>query len=240
MREANTTFVNLRAALDDLDPLVDASKPVATRLRPFFSEPARRLGRRRADHRATSSAILKHPGPANDLIELTRLQPPLAKAAVGSGSPDCGNDPTSLDQLAKAQDDNFTQGAFGETVCALRNSEPPLSMFRAYTPELVGWFDDFGHSGYIDAIGGIGRIGTTFNPFSSPPRAASRTCSTPLTPDEQIAALDTGNLRRCPGGNERPVSDIDPSDDSVPFTDGGALTDGRPGDCDPSQTAPGP
>jgi phospholipid/cholesterol/gamma-HCH transport system substrate-binding protein len=29
MRSANTTFVNLRAALDDVDPLVDASKPVA-------------------------------------------------------------------------------------------------------------------------------------------------------------------------------------------------------------------
>ena len=29
MRQANTTFVNLRSALDDVDPLVDASKPVA-------------------------------------------------------------------------------------------------------------------------------------------------------------------------------------------------------------------
>ena len=38
MREANTTFVNLRATLDDVDPLVDASKPVAVRLRPFFTE----------------------------------------------------------------------------------------------------------------------------------------------------------------------------------------------------------
>ena len=239
MREENTTFVNLRAALDDLDPLVNASKPVATRLRPFFSD----LRAASADAVPTLrdlSATLKHPGPANDVIDLTRLQPRLAKAAVGSGSPDCGNDPTSLDQLAKAQDDNYTQGAFGETVCALRNSEPPLSMFRAYTPELVGWFDDFGHSGYIDAIGGIGRIGTTFNPFSVSAPGGLPDLLTPLTPDEQSAALDTGNLRRCPGGNEHPVNDIDPSDDSVPFTDGGALTDGRPGDCDPSQTAPGP
>ncbi|MGH2848501.1 MAG: MlaD family protein, partial [Thermoleophilaceae bacterium] len=29
MRRANTTFVNLRSALDDVDPLVDASEPVA-------------------------------------------------------------------------------------------------------------------------------------------------------------------------------------------------------------------
>ncbi len=38
MRSFNTTAVNLRAALDDLDPLVDASKPVAVKLRPFFRE----------------------------------------------------------------------------------------------------------------------------------------------------------------------------------------------------------
>ena len=46
MRRANTTFVNLRAALDDVDPLVDASKPVARRLQPFLRE-ARGLARRR-------------------------------------------------------------------------------------------------------------------------------------------------------------------------------------------------
>ena len=32
MRRSNTTFVNLRRALNDVDPLVDASKPVAARL----------------------------------------------------------------------------------------------------------------------------------------------------------------------------------------------------------------
>jgi hypothetical protein len=54
------------------------------------------------------------------------------------------------------------------------------------------------------------------------------------------AALTTGAIDRCPGANERPVNDIDPSDDSVPFTDGGALTDGVPPDCDPSIVVPGP
>ena len=121
----------------------------------------------------------------------------------------------------------------------MRNSAPQLSMFRAYTPELVGWFDDFGHSGFIDAIGGIGRIGTTLNPFSISLPGGTPNLLDPLTPDEQIASLDTGNTRRCPGGNEHPVNDIDPSDDSVPFTDGGALTGDGPGNCDPTQTAPG-
>ena len=38
MRRANTTFVNLRSTLDDVDPLVEASKPVAKRLQPFLSQ----------------------------------------------------------------------------------------------------------------------------------------------------------------------------------------------------------
>ena len=87
LRESNTTFVNLRAALDDLDPLVDASKPVAIRLRPFLAT----LRAASADAVPTIrdvSAILRRRGDANDLVELTRMQPALAKAAVGSGSPD--------------------------------------------------------------------------------------------------------------------------------------------------------
>ena len=46
MRRANTTFVNLRAALDDVDPLVDASKPVARALG-AVPDPGPRVRRRR-------------------------------------------------------------------------------------------------------------------------------------------------------------------------------------------------
>ena len=49
MRESNTTFVNLRAALDDLDPLVDASKPVADPAAAVSRDAAGRLRRRGAD-----------------------------------------------------------------------------------------------------------------------------------------------------------------------------------------------
>ena len=38
MRRANTTFVNLRSALDDVDPFVDASKPAVRRLGPFLDQ----------------------------------------------------------------------------------------------------------------------------------------------------------------------------------------------------------
>ena len=38
MRQANTTYLNLRATLDELDPFVEASKPVARKLRPYLAE----------------------------------------------------------------------------------------------------------------------------------------------------------------------------------------------------------
>jgi phospholipid/cholesterol/gamma-HCH transport system substrate-binding protein len=239
MRSANTTFVNLRAALDDVDPLVDASKPVATELQPFLAK----LRAAAADAVPTVTdldAIIQKPGTANDLVELTSLQPTLTEAGVGSGSPDCGKGPENPDDLKTAADDDYGQGAFGEAVCSLDNGELNLSFFRAYTPELVGWFDGFGHSGYVDAISGIGRVSTSFNAFSlSGPGGAPDLGSSPLTPAQLQAAMDTGNVARCPGGNEHPLTDIDPSDTSVPFTDGGALTDSGPGHCDPDQTAPG-
>ena len=239
MRNANTTFVNLRAALDDLDPLVDASKPAVRELGPFLAK----LRAAAADAVPTISdldAIIHKRGAANDLVELTALQPELAAAGVGSGSPECGRGPANPDDLRSAADDDYTQGAFGESVCSFDNGELNLSFFRAYTPELVGWFDDFsGGSGYIDAIGGIGRIETAFNAFSASGPGGAPNLADPLSASEFEAALDTGNNRRCPGGNEHPVNDIDPSDDSVPFTDGGALDDGQAGDCDPTQTAPG-
>ena len=37
-RQSNTTFVNLRAALDDLDPLVETAKPATKNLAPFLAE----------------------------------------------------------------------------------------------------------------------------------------------------------------------------------------------------------
>ena len=62
MRNANTTFVNLRAALDDVDPLVNASKPVAAELRPFLAT----LREAAADAVPTVrdlDAIVRRPGP---------------------------------------------------------------------------------------------------------------------------------------------------------------------------------
>ncbi len=223
MRQFNTTAVNLRAALDDVDPLITASRPVARKLRPF----ARNLRGFARDSVPTIKGldgIVKRKGDANDLIELTELQVPLAEIGVG---------PVNRNGSSR-------QGALPESTTALNDGLPILSFFRPYTPELVGWFDDFGHSGVVDANGGIGRIGTTFNAFSISAPAPGCIPGLPclnllgiLSPAQVLGALDIDNLRRCPGSNER-----DPGDGSTPFTDGGAIS--GPGGCDPSQVPTGP
>ena len=229
MRNANTTFVNLRAALDDVDPLVEASKPAAEELQPFMAQ----LRGATADAVPTIrdlDAIVGRPGPANDLIELTRLQVPLANVGVGSGSPDCGSDPVA--DYGEAADQNFSQGALGESVCSLRNGNPILANFRPYTPELVGWYDGFSHPGTIDAMGGVGRVATSLNQFSASAPAGIPDLTQPVTGEAPFT--DTDKDQSCPGTNERPLGGADPSDDSVPFTDSGTVA------CDPNDQLEGP
>ena len=129
MRQSNTTLVNLRATLDDLDPLVDASKPVADRLGPFF-QTFRRAARDSVPTITDLERTIRRPGSQNDLVELTRDAVPLARAALGSGSPDCGRDPNA--DYERAADDDFTQGAFGEQICALKDGRPSIEIGRAH------------------------------------------------------------------------------------------------------------
>ena len=178
MREANTTFVNLRAALSDLDPLVTASRPAARELGPFLAQ----LRAAAADAVPTIrdlDAIAKRPGKANDLVELTALQPALAEAANGAGSPECGPGAENADDLQLAADDDYTQGAFGESLCALENGLGALSFFRAYAPEALGWFNTFSHIGSADGIGDAAVLSITLNAFSP---------AIPLIPDLDRAA----------------------------------------------------
>ncbi|HEX6115963.1 MAG TPA: hypothetical protein VFY99_02615, partial [Solirubrobacterales bacterium] len=158
------------------------------------------------------------------------------EAALGSGSPECAENPNDPEDLESAADDDFTQGAFGEQICALRDGRPSVAFLRAYTPELVGWLDDFSHSGTIDANGGMGRISTTFNSFSPSapdvlPGVLPNIFQTggPLQPNQVFDGLTTDQRQKCPGANER-----DPGDGSTPFTENGEL------DCDPTQVPPGP
>jgi phospholipid/cholesterol/gamma-HCH transport system substrate-binding protein len=213
MRNFNTTSVNLRATLDDLDPLVNASKPVARKLQPFTHQ-LRGFATDAVPAINDLEHIVRRKGADNDLIELTKLQVPLASIAAGP-----------VDRNGASR-----QGALPESAQALVSSLPNLAFFRPYvTIEGVsGWFDDFGHSGVVDANGGLGRISTTFNAFSlSGPGGTPNLLSAPGTPSSS-PAFDIHNFNRCPGSNERPSGD-----GSNPFTDNGTLH------CDPSEVPPG-
>ena len=150
MRRANTTFVNLRSTLDQLDPLVDASEPVAKRLGPFLSE-ARAFT---ADAEPTVrdlSRTVRRRGPANDLINLLDAFPPLADIAVlrkqRFASPG-----------GRRVDVGVTDGAFQETVEAFKAGAPEIGLGRAYTTDFLGWADDFSTTGGgFDALGAMGR-----------------------------------------------------------------------------------
>lgn len=136
-RKANTTFVNLRATLDDLELLVEESKPATRDLAPFL----RRLRPLVAEARPTIAdlrTLIRQPGANNDLIELTAKQPRLAQ---------------------------LTGSVFPRAIRALDRSQPVVEYARLYTPDLAGWFTKFGQvAGYYDANGHYARVMPVFGP----------------------------------------------------------------------------
>lgn len=218
MRQFDTTAVNLRAALDDVQPLVDATRPVARKLQPFTKR-LRGFARDAVPTVRGLNGIIRKRGPRNDLIELTRLQDPLAQIGVGPVDRNGASRPGALPASAQSLTNSLTQ----------------LSTLRAYSPELTGWFDDFGHSGFPDAFGGIGRISTTANAFT-PGAPGVSVCGrlevlgglcNAVSPAQLLSEHGIKQLQRCPGSNERGLS-------SDQLTQGGSV------DCDPTQTPLGP
>lgn len=209
MRRADTTFVNLRATLDDLDPLVDASKPVAKKLRPLLAE-LRPLAQDARPTFADLSELLRHPGENNDLLELLRTQVPLRNATVRNVN----------------EDGKSREGAFPASVKALDTATPEAAFVRPYSVDLLGWFDDFSHSGTFDALGAASRVAPHANAFSLvdgtlfpvPPELRQKTLQ---------ATLERGQRNRCPGSAEHIAHDR-----SNPWKPSNV-------NCDPSQLLPG-
>jgi len=148
IRTANTTFVNLRGTLDEVDPLVEAQKPVARKLPGFFRE-LRPFARNARPTLRDLSRIVRKPGTDNDLVELNRTFPPLARVALDS----------------RQRNGQRRLGAFPEVTKALKDGAPIQAFARAYTPDFTGWFDDFSHTGAYDALGGFSRSQLYFNLF---------------------------------------------------------------------------
>jgi phospholipid/cholesterol/gamma-HCH transport system substrate-binding protein len=200
MRQANTTFVNLRAALNDVDPLVNASKPVAKKLRPFLHQLRLLSHDARPTVRDLARVVLQ-PGPNNDLFNLEESFPPLASAALdtkkrlmnfGSGTKSVGT----------------TKGSFPETVKALKAAAPVIGFGRPYTPELFGWFDDFSTTGPTDAEGGFSRVYTIISALDLENTLGGGLSIPIATRGEAFTKLArVGQFRRCPGAAEQIAGD---------------------------------
>ena len=205
MRRADTTFVNLRATLDDLQPLVDESKPVARKLRPFLAE-LRPLAHDARPTLRDLAKLLHSPGAANDLVDLTSSAVPLRDAAVGPNN----------------RNGKQRGGALPETTKALKDATPELATARPYAPDLTGWFDDFSHSGLYDALGGASRAAIHLNLFA-PADGVLRPLTTPALQSEAFKDAASLDQRwRCPGSVERgavykPTSDFPCDASEVPL-----------------------
>lgn len=210
LRRGSTTFVNLRGALDDLDDLVDASKPATKNLAPFLRELAPMIKDARPTI-AELSKLIRTPGEANDFTDLMTDAPELARRA---------------------------EPGFKNSIGALNRSIPVLSFIRPYSPELTGWLKDFGQgAANYDANGHFARISPAFNAFKYD---AATNQYLPVPDSQRTAGLPGGGvpgftsgaqlIARCPGAATQATSD-----GSAPYRDrSGDL------DCDPRIVPPGP
>ena len=193
MRLANTTFVNLRNALDALTPLVDVTKPVAPKLERLLLA-LKPLAQDAVPTVHELANVVSRRGPNNDLIDLTKLGAPLAAVTVDSVQ----------------ANGKLRPGAFPQSTIALEDSTPELATARPYAVDLTGWFEGFSHPGTIDANGGSSRVAATLNVLS----AADSTLLSSLPLSQQLAKVvqlltgSGGGLTafqgdRCPGSMER-------------------------------------
>jgi phospholipid/cholesterol/gamma-HCH transport system substrate-binding protein len=179
LRQSNTTFVNLRAALDDLEPLVNTAKPATKNLAPFLAE-LRPVFQKLVPFTHNLRLVVSRPGKGNDLADL-------------------------LGTLPKVQ--NLTSNAFPHSEQAISDFQPNLDFIRAYTPDLFNALGKLGQvSGYYDGNGHYVRVATAAqNLFRWNPENSELE---PIKKSEQYEPFESTEVRRrCPGGATQPAPD---------------------------------
>ena len=153
------------------------------------------------------SALIRRNGASNDLVELTNATTKLGSVAVG---------PLDRNGATRA-------GALPASTKALKEGTPELGYARPYAPDLVGWFDDFSHSGAYDALGGASRaaphvsLPTYINQFI--PNGSLKDAIVPMLNGQ---AISLNQRNRCPGAIERgsvwkPTPDYPCDESQVPL-----------------------
>ncbi len=177
MRQANTAFVNLRSALDDVDPLVEASKPVAEQLTPFLAQ-TRSFTARAEPTVRDLRGVIRRRGARNDLIDLLTSAPALNEIAT----------------VSKERNGKERPGSLPQTASAFKDATKIISEARPYTTDFLGWFDDFSTTGGgFDALGAYAR--------------ASISLAENVDLEHGRAPPKVKQFKRCPGSGEGPTLD---------------------------------
>lgn len=178
MRQANTTFVNLRAALDDLDPLVETAKPATKNLAPFLAELRPVLAKFIPFTRNLRLAVSR-PGKGNDTADLLRAMPTVQRLA---------------------------SKAFPHTEAAVAAFLPDLTAWRTYTPDFFNAIGRLGAAaGYYDGNGHYVRASPSaqnlfkYNAGTLEPIAKSEQLD--------AFGSEAGVRKPCPGGATQKASD---------------------------------
>ena len=182
LRISNTTFVNLRAALDDLTPLVNASKP-ATKNLPLFLRRLRPLAQNSIPVLDNLAATLNTKGPDNDLTDVLKTLPGVERKA-SKASP--------------------------AAIAAINASQPNIEFARPYAPDLVGFLTKLGEvTGYYDGNGHYARVSPAdtgvfaYNPATS--------TLEPNPPPTQYDGLQVNTSpTRCPGSATQAIPNSNP------------------------------
>ncbi len=194
LNQGNHTFSELPATLAALSLLVKESRPTTKSLTTLF-ERLRPLLITATPVVHNFSQVFSKPGPNNDLTDLARALPALAK------------------QLTTASPISVT---------ALQESVPITAVFGPYSPDLAGTLRTFGEgAAYYDADGHYVHVTPVLPDFA----LGENNTLKPVSPQQALEGLKSGQLRRCPGAGTQPAAD-----GSSPFVDGELLS------CDPTET----
>jgi phospholipid/cholesterol/gamma-HCH transport system substrate-binding protein len=210
LRQANTTFVNLRAALDDLDPLVETSKTATRDLAPFLRD-LRPVARASVPVFRNLRKVVLRRGRANDLADTLKDLPRLRDRAR-----------TDLPLASQGIEDSL----------------PVFQFARPYAPDLLGLISRFGQvAANYDQNGHYARAVPLSNIFDY--AGGALTPQNPSQQyDFYTAAANTfGNFIRCPGGATQPISGSNPFTDDGNLLSGGQDPNPK---CDVNDVPPGP
>ena len=181
LRQGSTTFVNLRASLDDVEALIRANgraadagfagflknelRPVLQRARPVFNDLAVTAGR---------------PGPNNDTSDL-------------------------LSNLIPLED--TSRVAFDETIAALDDTEEEVAETRAYMPDILNAFAKLGAAtANYDANGHYSRVRPTATGIFQLSGSDILPADT-----VNFGGLDlVSGINRCPGGSTQAIAGSNP------------------------------